>query len=57
MRPEIKVSVPDEGAMGVHYSNFALFDGHIDVHQPEVLVYEPRNGRLHLVVPCADWEG
>jgi hypothetical protein len=35
--------------MSVHYSNFALFDGLIDVDDPEVLVYEPRNGRLHLV--------
>jgi hypothetical protein len=43
------VSGPEEGAMGVHYSNFALFDDRLEVDQPEVLVYEPRNGRLHLV--------
>jgi hypothetical protein len=38
---------PEEGAMGVHYSNFALFDDKVDVEHPEALVYEPRNGRLH----------
>jgi hypothetical protein len=55
------VSGPDEGAMGVHYSNFSLFDDKLDVLNPEVLVYEPRNGRLHLVAaeyvtPAAAWE-
>ena len=55
------VSGPDEGAMGVHYSNFALFDAVLDVENPEVLVYEPRNGRLHLVAaeyvtPAAAWD-
>ena len=35
--------------MGVHYSKFSLFDGAIDVNTPEVLVYEPKNGKLHLV--------
>jgi hypothetical protein len=55
------VSGPDEGAMGVHYSNFALFDAVIDVEHPEVLVYEPRNGRLRLVAaeyvtPAAAWD-
>jgi hypothetical protein len=55
------VSGPNEGAMGVHYSNFGLFDGIVDVEQPEVLVYEPRNGRLHLVaaeyvVPADAWD-
>jgi hypothetical protein len=47
--------------MGVHYSNFDLFDGEIDVQNPEVLVYEPRNGRLHLVAaeyvtPAGAWD-
>jgi hypothetical protein len=43
-------SGPNEGAMGVHYANEAyLADGYIDVNRPEVLVYEPRNGRLQLV--------
>ena len=55
------VSGPDEGAMGVHYPNFALFDAVIDVENPEVLVYEPRNGRLHLVAaeyvtPAPAWD-
>jgi len=55
------VSGPEEGAMGVHYSNFALFDGRVDVQHPQVLVYEPRNGRLRLVaaeyvVPAEAWD-
>lgn len=55
------VSGPEEGAMGVHYSNFSLFDGRVDVDHPEVLVYEPRNGRLHLVaaeyvIPAGAWD-
>jgi hypothetical protein len=55
------VSGPEEGAMGVHYANGVLFgDGQLDAENPEVLVYEPRNGRLRLVaveyvVPAADW--
>jgi hypothetical protein len=44
------VSGPMEGAMGVHYSKFGLFDGSIDLATPEALVYEPgRHGRLELV--------
>jgi hypothetical protein len=55
------VSGPAEGAMGVHFAKFALFDGQIDVQHPEVLVYEPRNGRLHLVaaeyvIPGPAWD-
>ncbi len=55
------VSGPEEGAMGVHYAKFALFDDELDVNEPEVLVYEPRNGRLQLVAaeyitPAAAWE-
>jgi hypothetical protein len=55
------VSGPDRGAMGVHYAKFDLFDGAIDVEHPEVLVYEPRNGRLHLVAaeyvtPAPAWD-
>jgi hypothetical protein len=55
------VSGSEEGAMGVHYAKFALFDAILDVEQPEVLVYEPRNGRLHLVAaeyvtPAAAWD-
>jgi hypothetical protein len=54
------VSGQDEGAMGVHFANFALFDADLDVANPEVLVYEPRNGRLQLVAaeyitPAAAW--
>jgi hypothetical protein len=55
------VSGPEEGAMGVHYVNPALFDDQLDVEQPEALVYEPRNNRLQLVAaeyitPMAAWE-
>lgn len=55
------VSGPNEGAMGVHYVNGALFDGELDVEHPEALVYEPRNGRLVLaaaeyITPVAAWE-
>lgn len=43
-------SGPNEGAMGVHYVNEAyITDGQVDVNRPEILVYEPRNGRLQLV--------
>ena len=55
------VSGPDRGAMGVHYSNFGLFDGTLDVANPEVLVYEPKDGQLKLVaaeyvVPAPEWD-
>jgi hypothetical protein len=55
------VSGPEQGAMGVHFAKPELFDGHVDVAQPEVLVYEPMNGRLYLVaveyvVPGPAWD-
>jgi hypothetical protein len=55
------VSGPANGAMGVHYSKFPLFDGAIDVDTPEVLVYEPKNGTLQLVaaeyvIPAPAWD-
>jgi hypothetical protein len=44
------VSGPQEGAMGVHFVNAGLVgDGEVDVNRPEALIYEPKNGRLHLV--------
>jgi hypothetical protein len=54
------VSGPEQGAMGVHYAKFSLFDAVLDVREPEVLVYEPRQGALHLVAaeyvtPAAAW--
>jgi hypothetical protein len=55
------VSGPDQGAMGVHYINLALYsDGKIDETQPEALIYEPSNGALVLVgaeyiVDAATW--
>jgi len=56
------VSGPEEGAMGVHYVKPALFDDRLEVENPEALVYEPKNGRLHLVAveyitPAAAWQG
>ena len=56
------VSGPELGAMGVHYAKFSLFDAVLDVREPEVLVYEPRQGGLHLVAaeyvtPAAAWDG
>lgn len=56
------VSGPEAGAMGVHYAKFSLFDDVLDVNNPEVLVYEPRQGGLHLVAaeyvtPAAAWNG
>lgn len=55
------VSGPDRGAMGVHYANPILFaDGELNATRPEVLVYEPVDGRLRLVaveyvVPADAW--
>jgi hypothetical protein len=54
------VSGPELGAMGVHLAKFSLFDDVLDVNNPEVLVYEPRQGALHLVAaeyvtPAAAW--
>ena len=38
-----------EGSMGVHYPNPTLVgDGILDANRPEVLVYEPKNGKLEL---------
>jgi hypothetical protein len=43
-------SGPNQGAMGVHYVNDTFIaDGILDVQRPEVLVYEPHEGRLRLV--------
>ena len=54
------VSGPEEGAMGVHFVNFALVDGKFDVKTPEALIYEVKNGRAQLVgveyiVPVDAW--
>jgi hypothetical protein len=56
------VSGPEEGAMGVHFGNAELInDGDLDPEHPELLVYEPKDGQLHLVaveylVIAADWD-
>jgi hypothetical protein len=39
-----------EGAMGIHFANGNLVgDGAIDAAHPEVLMYEPKNGKLELL--------
>jgi hypothetical protein len=44
------VSGPQEGAMGLHFANGNLVgDGALDPALPEALIYEFRNGRLHLL--------
>lgn len=41
---------PQEGSMGLHYANGDLVgDGELDVNRPEVLLYEPDNGKFKLV--------
>jgi hypothetical protein len=41
---------PQLGGMGFHYGNLRLFDGRVDVLEPELLLYEPqKNGRMRLV--------
>lgn len=54
------VSGPQEGAIGVHFVKPSLFDGAIELDEPEALVYEPRRGGLQLVAaeyiaPAAAW--
>ena len=44
------VTGPERGAMGVHYGNPALInDNALDPSTPELLVYEQRGSKLHLV--------
>lgn len=55
------VSGPEEGAMGVHFVNFALVDDKVDVRHPEALIYEVKDGRARLVgvefiVPAEAWD-
>lgn len=38
-----------DAAMGYHYGNFALVDDSVDHTEPEVLVYEQRGKKRHLV--------
>jgi hypothetical protein len=55
------VSGPQEGAMGIHFAKGPLIgDGMLDATQPELLIYEQRNGRLRLLgveflVRAEDW--
>ena len=44
------VTGPERGAMGVHFGKTELIgDGLLDASTPELLVYEPRDGRMRLV--------
>jgi hypothetical protein len=44
------VSGPQRGTMGIHFANGDLVgDGALDVLHPEALLYEPKDGKLHLV--------
>ena len=44
------VTSPERGAMGVHFGNGALIDdGVFDARAPELLIFQPRNGRLRLL--------
>lgn len=54
------VSGPEQGAMGVHFVNFALVDGKPEARAPEALIYEVKDGRARLVgveyiVPVDAW--
>jgi hypothetical protein len=55
------VSGPDQGAMGVHYINLAVYTaGKLDATQPVALVYEPSSDGMALVgveyvVDAATW--
>ena len=52
----------DGGAMGIHYVNGDYVgDPGLDPERPEALIYEQRNGRLHLIavefiVDAATWD-
>ena len=56
------VSGGDFGAMGLHFLNFKLVDGEVDVTQPEIVLFEPTpNGGIRItgadfVVPVAAWD-
>ena len=56
------VSGGDFGAMGMHFVNFKLVDGEVDVTQPEIILFEPTpNGGIRItgadfVVPVAAWD-
>lgn len=41
-----------KGAMGVHFVNLTI-QGPLDPMKPNVLIYEPKDGKLHLV--AAEW--
>ena len=56
------VSGGDFGAMGMHFVNFGLVDGEVEVTQPEIVLFEPTpNGGIRItgadfLVPVAAWD-
>ncbi len=56
------VSSPEEGAMGVHFAKSALIgDDKVVADEPELLIYEPHNGKYKLVgveylLLAANWD-
>lgn len=56
------VAHPFLGAMGHHVVNFGLVDGILDPSNPEVLLYEVKNGKPHLtgvefIIHAGMWQG
>ena len=41
--------LPGTGGMGQHFASFGLIDQTVEPTRPEVLVYEPKDGRYQLV--------
>jgi|SoiMethySBSTD1v2_1073268.scaffolds.fasta_scaffold1101689_2 hypothetical protein len=56
------VSGGDFGAMGMHFVNFGLVDGEVDVTKPEIILFEPTpNGGIRItgadfLTPVAAWD-
>lgn len=56
------MTMPGQGGMGLHYLDASVLDTIVDLHRPEILVYEPGpHGHTQLVaveyaVPVAAWK-
>jgi hypothetical protein len=54
---------PKLGGMGFHYGNPALIDGRVSFREPELLLYEPKEGgglrlvAVEYIVPFEAWKG
>jgi hypothetical protein len=49
IKGDLCVTDGHHGAMGIHYLNGALVDDTLDPLKPELLLYEERGGKLHLI--------